>query len=68
MLGQLTVLRVHLGTFNVNGKLPSQDLSPWVRDQRDQHPFIPALENVSPLSIGEIPKESPNYLNGKSGS
>jgi hypothetical protein len=21
---------IHLGTFNVNGKVPSQDLSPWV--------------------------------------
>jgi hypothetical protein len=25
--------RIHMGTFNVNGKSPSQDLSPWIASQ-----------------------------------
>jgi len=40
---------IHLGTFNVNGKVPSQDLSPWVlRRPQSQTPQpvedIPVLQ------------------------
>ncbi|KAI0649768.1 Endonuclease/exonuclease/phosphatase [Trametes meyenii] len=49
-------LKIRVGTFNVNGKLPSQDLSAWVRGQLQQSPasnFIPPLKEISPLSIGD---------------
>ncbi|KAJ3485089.1 hypothetical protein NLI96_g5200 [Meripilus lineatus] len=44
-------LKVRLGTFNVNGKLPSQDLSPWVQGISDKYPYIPPLNEISPFSI-----------------
>ncbi|KAI8989001.1 DNase I-like protein [Trametes punicea] len=51
-------LRVRVGTFNVNGKLPSQDLSVWVRGQTERaassSAFIPPLKEISPLSMGEV--------------
>ncbi|PIL28841.1 hypothetical protein GSI_08887 [Ganoderma sinense ZZ0214-1] len=51
-----TQLKVRVGTFNVNGNLPSQDLSAWVRGQIDQPasgPVPPPKETtLSPL-IGE---------------
>ncbi|KAH8102042.1 DNase I-like protein [Cristinia sonorae] len=59
-------LRLRLGTFNVNGKLPSQDLSPWVRGRSDGHPVIPPLQDISPLSMGEWLKFSGDYLDGAS--
>ncbi|KAL4243376.1 inositol 1,4,5-trisphosphate 5-phosphatase type II family protein [Abortiporus biennis] len=49
-------LKIRLGTFNVNGKLPSQDLSPWVGGRNSARPMIPPLDDVSPLSIGDIGK------------
>ncbi|THH32874.1 hypothetical protein EUX98_g1340 [Antrodiella citrinella] len=59
--------KIRLGTFNVNGKLPSQDLSPWVRGRVDQKPSIPSLKNVSPLSMGEVVKSSGEYFNDAPG-
>lgn len=51
--------RVRIGTFNVNGNLPSQDLSPWVGGNGNGNttdPFIPPLKEISPFSIGEAAK------------
>ncbi|KAJ8488584.1 hypothetical protein ONZ51_g3464 [Trametes cubensis] len=50
---------IRIGTFNVNGKMPSQDLSAWVRGQvgRSGSTFIPPLKEISPLSIGEVQKD-----------
>lgn len=57
---------LRLGTFNVNGKMPSQDLSPWVRRSVNlgdpnagsgkgySWPELPPLKNMSPLSLGEV--------------
>ncbi|KZT05009.1 DNase I-like protein [Laetiporus sulphureus 93-53] len=49
-------LRIRIGTFNVNGKLPSQDLSAWVRvsPDSDSSVLIPPFNEMSPLSIGSI--------------
>lgn len=51
-------LRIRIGTFNVNGKLPSQDLSTWVQGGVPETPQtttnLPQITTVSPLSIGEI--------------
>ncbi|KAF7343256.1 Inositol polyphosphate 5-phosphatase OCRL-1 [Mycena venus] len=56
-------LKIRIGTFNVNGSLPSQDLSSWVGGSANQmDPFIPPLKDISPLSMGEVAKnpfESP---------
>ncbi|KAI0088373.1 Endonuclease/exonuclease/phosphatase [Irpex rosettiformis] len=55
--GQQTSLRMRIGTFNVNGKLPSQDLAAWVQPQTQGHPvlenwkFIPPLPEVSPFEL-----------------
>ncbi|KAI0752588.1 DNase I-like protein [Daedaleopsis nitida] len=48
-------LKIRVGTFNVNGKFPSQDLSAWVRREvpRPSSAFIPPLKEISPLSLGE---------------
>ncbi|KAI9060023.1 DNase I-like protein [Trametes sanguinea] len=52
-----TMLRIRIGTFNVNGKMPSQDLSAWVRGQTERSAsasvLIPPLKEISPLSMGE---------------
>ncbi|EPT03267.1 hypothetical protein FOMPIDRAFT_1028919 [Fomitopsis schrenkii] len=47
-------LRVRVGTFNVNGKMPPQDLSPWLRDDNLHEQFIPPLEELSPLSLSNF--------------
>ncbi|TBU57913.1 DNase I-like protein [Dichomitus squalens] len=54
-VGEKARLKIRIGTFNVNGKLPSQDLSAWVRDQitLPASALIPPLKEISPLSIGE---------------
>ncbi|OCH94661.1 DNase I-like protein [Obba rivulosa] len=49
-----TQLRVRIGTFNVNGKMPSQDLSSWVGGHETGTSLIPPLKDFSPLSIGEV--------------
>ncbi|KZT26139.1 DNase I-like protein [Neolentinus lepideus HHB14362 ss-1] len=53
-------LRIRVGTFNVNGKMPSQDLSPWVRGVETNNGYptvLPPLNPISPLSMGEMPKK-----------
>lgn len=48
---------IRLGTFNVNGKAPSQDLSSWIQgNDTNVHDLktIPPLKDISPLSMGEI--------------
>ncbi|KAJ7023466.1 DNase I-like protein [Mycena alexandri] len=53
-------LKVRIGTFNVNGNLPSQDLSSWVGGSSSQTPssgFIAPLKELSPLSISEVAKD-----------
>ncbi|KAH9933096.1 DNase I-like protein [Amylocystis lapponica] len=52
--GETATLRLRLGTFNVNGKMPSQDLSAWVRGRPGLSGMIPPLKNISPLSLGEV--------------
>ncbi|KAF8152980.1 DNase I-like protein [Crassisporium funariophilum] len=53
-------LSLRLGTFNVNGKMPSQDLSAWIQGVKpilevdDGSPSLPPMQSVSPLSLGEV--------------
>ncbi|RPD60669.1 DNase I-like protein [Lentinus tigrinus ALCF2SS1-7] len=56
--GEKAGLNIRVGTFNVNGKFPSQDLSAWVRGEASRPPaaFIPPLKEISPLSLGESQK------------
>ena len=56
--------RLRLGTFNVNGKLPSQDLSPWVRGRVDQKPPTPPPKNSLPSSNLEGEKSSKESADG----
>ncbi|KAK7680400.1 hypothetical protein QCA50_016640 [Cerrena zonata] len=56
-------LRIRIGTFNVNGKLPSQDLSPWLRGASTPPHHLPPVKQVSPLSLGEIGSRS--YFEGQ---
>jgi hypothetical protein len=45
--------RLRVGTFNVNGKLPSQDLAGWVGGRRgDGVGFLPPVTTLSPLEVG----------------
>lgn len=48
--------RVKVGTFNVNGKIPSQDLSRWIRPQNSKFPIsgaisLPPIKNISPFTL-----------------
>ncbi|KAK0195909.1 DNase I-like protein [Armillaria mellea] len=50
-------LSIRLGTFNVNGHAPSQDLSSWIQGKDTSvHDLktIPPLKDISPLSMGEV--------------
>ncbi|KAK6974368.1 inositol polyphosphate 5-phosphatase OCRL-1 [Favolaschia claudopus] len=51
-------LRIRIGTFNVNGNLPSQDLSSWIGGgaAKGGDILIPPLEEISPFSVGEVAK------------
>jgi len=50
-----------VGTFNVNGKLPAQDLSTWLGNEppssrvnnNEQKHFIPPLKELPPLPLSE---------------
>ena len=75
----LTLTRVYdsirVGTFNVNGKMPSQDLAAWVRGENDpgqrgtyasDKPTLPPMKDISPLSMGEVVKNPiEQVVNGK---
>ncbi|KJA23929.1 hypothetical protein HYPSUDRAFT_136984 [Hypholoma sublateritium FD-334 SS-4] len=66
-------LSLRLGTFNVNGKMPSQDLSPWVRRSvnlgdhnagpggGNSRPELPPMKNMSPLSLGGVARNPFNW-------
>ncbi|KIK80565.1 hypothetical protein PAXRUDRAFT_765418 [Paxillus rubicundulus Ve08.2h10] len=51
-------LNIRIGSFNVNGKPPSQDLSPWLRSSvsqsRDKAAWISPLE-LSPVELSSDP-------------
>ncbi|KAI0049485.1 DNase I-like protein [Auriscalpium vulgare] len=51
-------LRIRVGTFNANGKLPTQDLATWIGATRGEQEvweqLIPPLKEISPLSLGEV--------------
>lgn len=55
------VNRIRVGTFNVNGKSPTQDLSTWLGNEppsshgnnNEQKHFVPPLRELSPLSLSE---------------
>ncbi|KAF8909683.1 Endonuclease/exonuclease/phosphatase [Gymnopilus junonius] len=46
-----------VGTFNVNGKMPSQDLSAWV-----QPAYAPPVKNVSPISLVEVARNPFDWI------
>lgn len=48
--GKTERLRVRVGSFNVNGKLPSQDLSPWLQPSPESS-WISPLKPLSPLEF-----------------
>ncbi|KAF5390606.1 hypothetical protein D9757_002587 [Collybiopsis confluens] len=60
-------LNLRLGTFNVNGKTPSQDLAAWVQgstagrttetEDASTVSSLLAVKEISPFSIGEIVKD-----------
>ena len=46
--------RIRLGTFNVNGDLPTQDLGAWVRgSDSGADKFLPPLKVSSEITLGE---------------
>jgi phosphatidylinositol-bisphosphatase len=59
---ELIKIRLKLGTFNVNGVLPSQDLSSWLgrshstSSNSDETSFLPPLPSISPLTLNDEPK------------
>ncbi|KAG6899723.1 hypothetical protein C0993_007530 [Termitomyces sp. T159_Od127] len=58
--GQYT-LKIRIGTFNVNGRLPSQDLSSWVLNQTSAMSSVNATlvsvsNSVSPTAVGGLEK------------
>ncbi len=64
--------RIRVGTFNVNGKSPTQDLSTWLGNEppssrvnnNEQKHFIPPLKELSPLSLSEKETGEANPLHG----
>ena len=60
----LTRRRVRTGTFNVNGKLPSQDLSVWVRDFMDRMTPKPSAAE-SPRSTKEMSQSASQTAGSK---
>ncbi|KAH0578595.1 hypothetical protein H2248_003736 [Termitomyces sp. 'cryptogamus'] len=55
-------LKIRIGTFNVNGKLPSQDLSSWILSQASTssaNVFSNSLsKNISPTAASGLAKKS----------
>ncbi|KAG6380241.1 Endonuclease/exonuclease/phosphatase [Boletus reticuloceps] len=47
--GNVEHLKIRLGTFNVNGKAPSQDLYPWIRSSGSESQPKPGW--ISPLKL-----------------
>ncbi|OBZ76964.1 Inositol polyphosphate 5-phosphatase OCRL-1 [Grifola frondosa] len=55
-------LKIRVGTFNVNGKFPSQDLSAWLGHHSSIAKLIPPLKEMSPLSLREVVTGPPNEI------
>jgi len=54
--------RIRLGTFNVNGNLPTQDLGAWVRgSDNDVDKLIPSLKKLPDITLGESDKKQGEY-------
>lgn len=54
--------RIRLGTFNVNGKLPTQALGAWVRgSDHDTDKLIPPLKKLSEITLGESDTKEGKY-------
>ncbi|KAF4579367.1 hypothetical protein EYR36_001177 [Pleurotus pulmonarius] len=60
-------LTLRVGTFNVNGKPPLDDLAAWTRGPESFASKLPPLENLSPLSIG-LSERPPSDLRRASSS
>ncbi|KAG7095842.1 hypothetical protein E1B28_006537 [Marasmius oreades] len=66
-------LKIRIGTFNVNGKMPSQDLATWVnghnvvsgKDGVHASSLLPPVKEVSPLSLGDVNKNPLDKLTDK---
>lgn len=59
--------RLRVGTFNVNGKPPLEDLAAWTRGPESFASKLPPLQNLSPLSIG-LSERPPSDLRRASSS
>ncbi|KAF9788098.1 DNase I-like protein [Thelephora terrestris] len=47
-------LKIRIGTFNVNGNLPTQDLGAWVGgSDHDADKMLPPLKKLSEITLGE---------------
>ena len=59
----LTILgRIRLGTFNVNGNLPSQDLGVWIRgSDHGADKLLPTLKKISEITLGESNSKEGEY-------
>ena len=54
--------RIRLGTFNVNGKLPTQDLGEWVRgSDQDANKLMPPLKKLPEITLGESDSKEGEY-------
>lgn len=54
--------RIRLGTFNVNGNLPTQDLGAWVGgSDRDADTRLPLLKKLSEITLGESDSKEGEY-------
>ena len=54
--------RIRLGTFNVNGNLPTQDLGAWVGgSDHDADEMLPPLKQLSEITLGESNDEGGEY-------
>ncbi|KIY46375.1 DNase I-like protein [Fistulina hepatica ATCC 64428] len=57
-------LKIRVGTFNVNGKNPSQDLSAWLGSQDAVNvPFSPPANQLSTLSVGDADRDPFDDIN-----
>ncbi|OAX42254.1 DNase I-like protein [Rhizopogon vinicolor AM-OR11-026] len=56
--GSSARLLIRLGTFNVNGKMPSQDLSPWLRPMKHGSEVSGWISPLKPISPLDIPSET----------
>ncbi|KAF8816327.1 DNase I-like protein [Phlegmacium glaucopus] len=63
-----TRLTLRIGTFNVNGKMPSQDLSAWIQGNTPFSPSLPPLQDLSPMSLGGILRNPFDWTSRKSTS